>query len=272
MNPVLWLELRVRVRERKLWIVSLLFLLCLAVMSLVVILSTGRGSNQSPAEVGQALTVSTCSALMGLLLILGPLAGAGRISQEREQRTLIGLLNTPLYHWEIAFGKLIATWAFVIWLACLSVPFFAVASLWGGFDYQKTALSIFVTLAAGLTVSTLGLGMSGFLNRSLTSYLTIGGIMFFWLIAWPVLGFLIMEFWRPGTSEAREIFEVIVSYGFLYHHPVAPLIFALVGEEPGWAGDGRFVIPFALLTWGLISVGSFGLAVRGLKRSLFDRA
>ncbi|MBI5829273.1 MAG: ABC transporter permease subunit, partial [Chloroflexi bacterium] len=182
MNPVLWLELRVRVRERKLWIVSLLFLLCLLVMACVSVFGMGRGFNEeAPSRVGQPLGYANAFCLLALLLILGPLAGAGRIAQEREQRTLAGLLNTPLSPAGIVWGKLAATWCFVLWLGALSLPFFVTASLWGGFSARRLLGSMAVAVIAGMTTATLAVGLSGFFNRSLTSYLTTGAVMFFWI-------------------------------------------------------------------------------------------
>jgi ABC-type transport system involved in multi-copper enzyme maturation permease subunit len=77
--------------------------------------------------------------LVGLLVILGPLASAGAISQEREQRTLPALLNTPMSPFTIVAGKLVAAWAFVLWLALLSLPFLALGVIWGAVDVGRMA-------------------------------------------------------------------------------------------------------------------------------------
>ena len=98
-NPLLWLELRIRIRERKLWVVSFLYLLCLLGMSFVPLASTfdrPYALPTEPAEVGIAIFSTSIFTLMALLLIISPLSAAAAISQEREQRTLPGLLNTPL--------------------------------------------------------------------------------------------------------------------------------------------------------------------------------
>ena len=125
-NPVLWIELRIRIRERKLWIVTCLYLLCLFVISAISISTAAQtGTDNNPAMTGMAIYGYGVFSLVGLLVILGPLASAGAISQEREQRTLPALLNTPMSPSTIVAGKLIAAWAFVLWLALLSLPFLA---------------------------------------------------------------------------------------------------------------------------------------------------
>ena len=116
-NPLLWLELRIRIRERKLWVVSFLYLACLLGMSFLPLLSTINqpyAPPTQPSDVGVAIFATSIFTLMALLLIISPLSAAGAISQEREQRTLPGLLNTPLSAARIAFGKLLATWVFIL--------------------------------------------------------------------------------------------------------------------------------------------------------------
>ena len=47
-----------------------------------------------PGEIGMALTWASLFCHAGLLVVLAPLAAAGRISQEREQRTMPALVNS----------------------------------------------------------------------------------------------------------------------------------------------------------------------------------
>ena len=150
-NPVLWLELRIRIRERKLWIVTCLYLFCLFVISAISISSAARGGTDSnPATTGMSIFGFGVFSLAGLLVILGPLASAGAISQEREQRTLPALLNTPMSPSTIVAGKLLAAWAFVLWLALLSLPFLALSVVWGAVDVARMASGLGLAIAAGI--------------------------------------------------------------------------------------------------------------------------
>ena len=79
--------------------------------------------------------------LLILIVLLAALASAQRISQERERRTLPALVNSPLSAASIADGKLLGAWTFDLWLATLTLPFLAVASLWGGLPFGRLLLA-----------------------------------------------------------------------------------------------------------------------------------
>ena len=106
-NPVLWLELRIRIRPNaKLWVVTCLYLLCLLVISSIAITSAANeGTNADPSETGLTIYSFGIFSLLGLLIILGPLSSAGAISSEREQRTLPALMNTPMSPATIVLGS-----------------------------------------------------------------------------------------------------------------------------------------------------------------------
>src|SRR5271155_4449328 len=96
-TSVLWLELRIRIRERRLWVVTCLYLLCLfAIAFISLMIAENQGVAGDPAQTGLTIFAFSAFSLLGLLVIIGPLASAGAITQEREQRTLPALLNTPL--------------------------------------------------------------------------------------------------------------------------------------------------------------------------------
>jgi ABC-type Na+ transport system ATPase subunit NatA len=135
-----------------------------------------------PGNVG--LLVAMCSIYIqaGLLVMLSPLAAAQRISQEREQRTYAALVNSPLGPGAIARGKLLGAWAFTLWLGVLTLPFTAVAALWGGLAAWVPLACFGLNLLAGLTLASLALGLSGLFGRSLSAYLASGAVLFLW--AW----------------------------------------------------------------------------------------
>jgi len=272
-NPVLWLELRVRVREKKLWIVSLLYLLCLMGMST---LSLMEGVNQigvaiEPSSTGLTIFGFAIYTLLGLLVILAPLAGAGAISQEREQRTLPGLLNTTLAPRPIVWGKVMAAWAFVLWLGALSLPFLVLGAIWGGISLERLLLGIGLALAAGLTSAMIAVGLSGFFRRTLTSYLSTGAVFFFWLIVWPILGTLFESLFARDNEAERKTAEHVIFYIFFAHHPVTPLLFSMFDEMGSTDYKPAYVICVALGVWLVLSLFFFLLACRGLRRGLADK-
>jgi ABC-type transport system involved in multi-copper enzyme maturation permease subunit len=270
-NPVLWLELRIRIRERKLWVVTCLYLLCLFAISFIAVTIASENPSGDPADTGMAIFSFSSFSLLALLVILGPLASAGAITQEREQRTLPALLNTPLSPATIVWGKLIAAWAFILWLACLSLPFLVLGLVWGAVNFLHFAEAWGVDVAAGMTAATIAVGLSGYFRRSLTSYLATGALMFFWLIVWPIFGMLFGTLFHPsqGTFERGDV----VFYVFFAHHLAAPLISILMfagthdGARPPEDFSPAVILPFAGLVWLVIGILFFLLARRGVTRA-----
>ena len=154
MNPVFWLDLRVRVRERRLWVIALFFL-AMPLLICGLAMASALETNQrplNPGDVGEMVAICAIFCQAGLLVILSPLAAAQRISQEREQRTYAALVNSPLGAGAIARGKLLGAWVFTAWLGVLTLPFVAVAALWGGLAPWVPVACFLLNLQAGMTL------------------------------------------------------------------------------------------------------------------------
>jgi ABC-type transport system involved in multi-copper enzyme maturation permease subunit len=271
-NPVLWLELRIRIRERKLWIVTCIYLVCLfAISAIAITTAASQGVQGDPAGTGMVIYGYGVFSLLGLLVILGPLASAGSISQEREQRTLSALLNTPLSPVTIVAGKLLAAWAFILWLAMLSLPFLGLGVVWGAVAASRMLAGLGLAVAAGLVSSTIAVGLSGYFRRSLTSYLATGAVMFLWLIVWPIFGALTMQLVQSADQRGDPwVRHPIIPYTFFYHHPVAPMIYLMLTGTS--ANLPSSIIPFALGVWMILGALFFALACRGLRRRPADKS
>ena len=264
-NPVLWLELRLRLRERKLWVISLVFLLILLAVTSAAIGIKQNGASMPAEAIASALVWGDYVTLLGLILLIGGLGGAGRISQEREQRTLAGLLNTPLTSAEIVGGKLLGAWAFVGWFLLLSLPFVGAMLYWGA-PWWRVGLGFAVCAAAGLTVSALAIGFSGIFRNSLTSYLATGFFLFFWLIVLPAIGGVshLASLLHPEDASSN-----LAQYLFFYHNPFVALYGVLKDSgEPISAGTGVFVG----VVWAGLALIGFGLGVAGLRKGLFAQS
>lgn len=269
MNPLLWLDLRLRVRERRLWVIAGFFVLMLAA---IAGLSTAAGmlasfwaETRDPGETGVTLAWATLWCQAGLLLILAPLASACRLSQEREQRTLPALINSPLSAGRMAAGKLWGAWAFTGWLGVLALPFLAVASVWGGVSPLTLWLGFALNLLMGLTLSTMALGLSGLFGRSLTAYLATGALLFFWTAAWPLIGALVTGLGGSHSESARQA----TGYVFWFHAPLYPIVALMIHEDGAPMPGGWFSMAYAIGAWLLLGLCGFCLAVRGLKREVY---
>jgi ABC-type transport system involved in multi-copper enzyme maturation permease subunit len=267
-NPVYWLELRIRAREKRLWIIAIFFIGALLVISGVVmgsVLLQGAWRLIEPSSIGEGLIWSALFCQAGLLIILAPLATAGRISQEREQRTLPALVNSTLPARRIALGKLYAAFVFVCWLGVLVLPFLFMAYLWGGPSITIILACVTINILAGLCLACVSLGLSGLFGRSLTSYLITGAFLFGWIVVVPLLGSLAMVLHQDGS----ETYQNVIAYLAWYHHPFFPLM-TLVSTD--WALNAREAIThllYAVAVWTAIGGLHLALAVKGLKREVY---
>ena len=270
-NPLYWLELRIRAREKRLWLIALFFVLSLLTISGVVLASVlipWRMGNSEPSGIGEGLTWAALFCQAGLLMILAPLATAGRISQEREQRTLAALVNSPVSPARTALGKLLGSWTFVFWLGILALPFLFTATLWGGPTWKLILVCLGVNFLAGLVLSSISLGLSGLFGRSLTAYLVTGSFLFGWMAVMPLLGSLAMGL----NSSGGRWYQEIVGYLTLYHNPFFPLWTLVAYSSSGLRLDADQMvvrIVYCLCVWLVLAAGSFALAVRGLRREVY---
>jgi len=267
-NPVLWLELRIRSSEKRLWILALFGMLVMAAVTGLVMASFFAEQIYRRADlsnVGTGLVWACLGCHAALMILLAPLAGAGRISSEREQRTLPALLNSSLTPLQILWGKLVGCWLFVIWLGVTALPFLAVGAMWGGPPLAMVAAGFAFNTFAGLTLATLALGLSGWFGRSLTSYLTTGAVLIGWLVVFPMLGGLltVLDHWLNWKQTG------LVSYISYYHLPFTPLIVLGTADWDLHRADVLQQLGFALAAWTGLSVVGIILAHRGLKREVY---
>jgi ABC-type transport system involved in multi-copper enzyme maturation permease subunit len=267
-NPLYWLELRARAREKRLWLIALFFVITLAITSAIVLASVFFKSTYSsiePVDIGEGLIWPALFCQTALLVILAPLATAGRISQEREQRTLAALINSPTSATRIALGKLWGAWTFILWLGVLVLPFLFTATLWGGPSWKLILACLGLNLLAGLVLSALSLGISGLFGRSLTAYLVTGCFLFGWIAVLPMLGGLAMSLNHDGSKTFQEC----VMYATMYHNPFFPLI--TLAQSYMELGTNRLFLPilYAVGIWILLGCGGLLLATRSLKREVY---
>jgi len=267
-NPLYWLELRVRAREKRLWLIALFFVIILAIISGIVLATVLLSSDRQgiePVNIGEGLIWAALFCQAGLLVVLSPLATAGRISQEREQRTLAGLINSPASAIRITLGKLWGAWTFILWLGVLVLPFLFTATLWGGPSWQLILGCLGLNLLAGLALAALSLGISGLFGRSLTAYLVTGCFLFGWIVVLPIMGSLTMAL----NHDSSKVFQESVMYLTMYHNPFFPLI-AMVALHTE-LGVSQLVVPiiYSVSIWILLGFGGLLLATRSLKREVY---
>lgn len=263
-NPVLSLDLRTRVREKRLWILAVFFVLTPLVLSLIAMATMHDPGKDPYPSMGSVLSGFALFSHGALLVLMSALGAAQRISQERERRTLPALINSPLSPRRIADGKLLGAWAFTLWLAFLTLPFLAISSLWGGMPFHELVVAWFFNVAAALAAASLALGLSGLFGRSLSAYLATGAVLFLWCAIVPAVGGLALS----GSAISGSTAESVACALFFHHLPLAPQVM-MFSDAYSNESFGIWRCVWALFVWTCIAVLGRYLAIRGLRREVY---
>ncbi len=267
-NPFYWLEIRIRAREKRLWIIALFFLLSVFLFGggILAVAVVGSAARVVPGELGEGITTTLLFWHGAILIVMAPLASAGRLAQEREQRTLPALINTTADPRRIVYGKLLGAWTFILWLSALILPFLAIGVVWGGMPWWKVAAPLVVNILISAVLSALALGFSGLFGRSLTAYLVAGAFMLAWIVVLPILGGIGMALVHAaGIRGARPVIEWLC----YYHHPFFPSILIATDAWNMEAAQSTLRLAYCLLIWTLLTGAGIWMAGRGLRRELY---
>ena len=99
--------------------------------------------------------------LLTALVLMVPAFPASSIVRERQQRTLVLLIHSPLSAPTIYFGKLMATLGFVLVLVALSIPGAAACHAMGGISFDQQLLPLYgILILLAVQLGALGLWIS----------------------------------------------------------------------------------------------------------------
>lgn len=178
MNPVLLKEMRSMLRERRGWLVPMLYAAVLAaavalfVMPQLLTPSGGGG----PRQIGQFLVGLVAVVQAGVLAVFAPLVGAALVAGEREQSTWLSLLASSVSRRAITTGKLTAGFLYVLLLMSVSAPVTALGLLMGAVDLP-TILGLYLAQGAlGVALVSLGMAVSTLFQRTWTAGLASVGL------------------------------------------------------------------------------------------------
>jgi len=152
-NPVISREMKVRMRfARAFWLQGAYLLFLIATVLLAYQGTVADSPLQNPAELQwrlQNFYYALLYSLIAITVLIAPALTASAISFERERRTLDLLLTTPLRPMKILFGKLLASFAFLLLLLVESMPIVAVCIVMGGATVGDL-LATYVLIAFGI--------------------------------------------------------------------------------------------------------------------------
>lgn len=267
-NPFYWLEIRIRAREKRLWIIALFFLLSVflfggGILAIAVVESVAR---IVPGDLGKGITTTLLFWHGAILIVMAPLASAGRLAQEREQRTLPALINTTADPRRIVYGKLLGAWTFILWLSALILPFLVIGAVWGGMPLWKVAAPLVINILISAVLSSIALGFSGLFGRSLTAYLVAGAFMLAWIVVLPILGGIATEL--AGAAHAGSA-RHIIEWACFYHHPFYPSILIVSDAWKMEPAQSTIRLAYCLFIWTILTVAGIWMARRGLQKEVF---
>lgn len=170
-NPILAFSAKRRMRSVRTPALLSLYAAALTVMAYLVVYQP---------FMAKSITVSTMRASVNgygyliiaqfaLLVMVAPAMTAGSLSGERERQTLDLLLVTNTSPWQIVFGKLMESFAFLALLVLCSTPVLSLVLLTGGATVGQVMQSVLFLLLVALAGSSVGLFCSAFCKRTAAS-------------------------------------------------------------------------------------------------------
>ncbi len=271
-NPFYWLDIRIRASEKRMWIIALFFLLSILLIGggLLLTALVERYWAVIPGELGRVIIYTLIFWQLAVLVVLAPLAAAGRISQEREQRTLPALINTSVNPVTIVWGKLLGAWMFIFWLSAFVFPFLGIGFFWGGVSPAKLLALVAINVVISMTIAAVALGFSGLMRRSLTAYLVTGAFLLGWMAVLPMLGGITMAIHSSlSTGYKTEIMEEVIAFVFFYHNPLFPIILIIGGDIDFTAAQAAGRIAYCFAVWAFLACGGILMAQSGLKKEVY---
>jgi len=263
-GPVLRKELRVASRRRTHYLLRLAYvgLLCAVIFHFWHVIAAtggpgaGAGQVSRSGAVGQRVIVTIVWFQFVAAQVLAIVLLSSAISSEVRQRTLEGLLVTPLGAAQIVMGKLLSRLLQVILLLALGVPVLAVARVFGGVPWDYVVSSLCITLSASLFAGSVSLYYSSRYRHPHEVAYGVGYVYFF-LCGLDIVRLL---FWigsagnrAPWSSSSSELISPVSA---LLARTEMMLTGSVVGSNPAP------VMWHCLLILGLAAVALFCAILR----------
>lgn len=214
-NPVLVKELRGRMRGARAFIILTVFLLVLAVPTVLIYLSVAETVRYDPFSAGQyigkSLFIGIVTIALIQIMIVVPGQAASAITSEKESETYDLLISTLLPPWKIIIGKLAAALAYALLLIVAVIPFMAVSFLFGGVTIQEFLLALLGLFVTVLLFGSIGILWSVIMRRSL------------------------------AATIVTQATSVVVLLGIPFLLGVFAILFLARSTDPAWASNGIFL-------------------------------
>ena len=268
-NPVLIKEVKLRFRSLKSFTGILFYLIAMSifVFGFIFLTTTISGSGFFRPDESFALFTMMTFIQLGLILFITPGLTAGTISTEREKQTLNMLLTTSQTSFQIIFGKLTSSVAFLLLMIVSGLPIYSLVFLYGGVSPSQLAVIFVFYLLTLLTIGSLGVMFSTLLRKTIVSMIVTYGTMIFLTAVTGFFLILSIQFSQLGSTGMPSFSPL--SYFWASINPAVVLMSLLqpaVAEEilamtavplPLWLGYFVF--------YALLAVAAMWLAVKRLR-------
>ncbi|SDM48474.1 hypothetical protein SAMN05518871_101342 [Psychrobacillus sp. OK028] len=252
-NPVLVKEIKLRFRSPKSFIGILFYLIamCIFVFGFILLTTQFSGTGYFRPEESFFMFTMLTYIQLGLILFITPGLTAGAISTEREKQTLNILLTTSQTSFQIIFGKLTSSIAFLLLLLIAGLPIYSMVFLFGGVSPSQLGIIFLFFFLTMLAIGSIGIMYSTIIRKTIVSMIATYGTMIF-LSA--VTGFIYLVITGMNTMVAGSISSSPVGHFFASINPVV-LVLTLVSpgsdtfitdttkvDFPIWVGYAIFYI------------------------------
>lgn len=169
-NPLLIKELRIGLREKKVFIIQTIYMLILGVVAFIILINTFKDYHHYQSydyqEAGRNFFKALCIVQWCLIILVSPSLTCTAISSERERKTYDMLMVTLLDSTEIILGKIAYAGSYIFLLLTSSLPLVALVFFMGGVSPVEVFVNYIALFAWGLIMGAMALFFSSREHRS----------------------------------------------------------------------------------------------------------
>ncbi|MCU0916348.1 MAG: ABC transporter permease subunit [Planctomycetes bacterium] len=236
-GPVFQKELRVASRHRRHYCLRFVYVALLTLVTVevwhVLAQMDAKGSAVVQAArlgtVGKSIIVTVVWFQFVTAQVLAAVLLSDAIGSEIRQRTLEGLLVTPLGAVHIVLGKLLSRLLQLVLVLAISLPVLTVVRVLGGVPWDYVVSGVCITLSAAVFAGSLSLFDSATHRNAFHSVLVVG---LWYLVVWGILSLALTPLWRVSPISP------VASWAWSLVNPVANLAGRTKAMLSGGTGSG----------------------------------
>ncbi|PSL27704.1 ABC-2 family transporter [Planomicrobium soli] len=267
-NPVLVKEIKLRFRNLKSFTGILFYLIAMSIFVFGFILLTTSFSGSGyfrPDESFMLFSMMTYIQL-GLILFITPALTAGTISTEREKQTLNILLTTSQTSFQIIFGKMTSSVAFLLLMIVSGLPIYSLVFLYGGVSPSQLIVIFLFYFLTLLTIGSIGVMFSTLIRKTIVAIIATFGAMIFLVAVTGFFMIISMQLSQMGMTTAS--FSPLTHFWASINPAV--VMFTLLQPAYGEEIQGMTLVPLPLwagylIVYTLLVAVSMFIAVKRLR-------